>query len=350
MGIFKRNKEKKENVRKIEIPQILENEFDSILELGSSIIIYNIEKETPVQHRNSEKTNLMTAKALKIGQEGFMNFDASDSIAFEVRESQELNKVLLEAIANEYEKQNSLNNEVCNYLGMVDSIGNGYGVTRKSKVVENYVKENIVPRILEEREQKRLRIEENNRQRQAREDFRASLNAKNYVAEMEEIKQERLENLYLEKINVSEIDGRKYEDYDGINTKTGEILRIRRLDKVGKDGEGMYLYQGYVYSTMNKDDVEILGKGRPMGAPVCFELPARMSDIEASRDSEYMKKVLDLISRDDNEIDYKHLTYIGGIDKEGNVTRDGVSNSKAIRATVEKLKENFGRENEEQEK
>ena len=141
--------------------------------------------------------------------------------------------------------------------------------------------------------------------------------------------------------------GKTYFNYDGVNIETGDVLRIRNVNKVGKDGSGTYLYSAYIDNTPNEHDVEVLGK-TPMGFPVCFELPKRLEDIVRDGDLKEIRQVLQLLSNGRNFENHKQLNYIGGIDKNGQVNRSAISSSSAIQATIEKMKTQFAEQMEQQ--
>lgn len=167
------------------------------------------------------------------------------------------------------------------------------------------------------------------------------VDARGYVAQKQETMKRRRENPYLRKVRQYEIKGKIYEDYDGINMETGDILRIRKLEKIGKDGSGTYLYQGYVHSTSNEDDAEILDEGKPMGVPVCFDLPKRFSDIEAVNNLQEVRTILELLSDTSKYGNYASLSYIGGLDKNGKLNHNTEPDSLAIANTIKRLIQEF---------
>lgn len=352
MGIFNRKKDRFQEIQEDENwigeerNPIFEEQYHST-DRRYTITIFGKRKELEIQHRNKERTNLILAKAMKVRDGDVFVIDAADDIAFEIKDWQDMNdRNILQAVANQYERQAEVKNEVCHYLGIVDYTERGYEITKKSQKVQEYINQQIVPRILEEREIKRQRklasyreIQETQKEESRK--FRERLNAVDYIKSMEQLKKQRMVNPYLEKTQEYKIDGRTYEDYNGVNIFNGEVLKIRKLDKVGKDElTGNYLYQGYIQSTPNEDDVEILAKGRPFGANVCFEVPERLSDLEKMQNPFEIDRILALLSRG-VKLQTKELEYIGKIDKDWRVDYQSEPTSAGIKTAVQALKDKF---------
>ena len=328
---------------------IFNNSFNS-REKGYTITIFGVEEQgLKAKHRNGEITKLMLAKAIKVRDGDALMVDLADDIAFELKEGQLPDGNVLQAVAYEYEKRNEIENKICDYLGIVDYTDKGYEITQKSQKVEQYVTQKVVPEILEQRRAREELLAEKYAKRQEQEKererkFLEDLDARGYVAQVQETMKKRMENPYLRKVRQYKIDGKTYEDYDGINVETGNILRIRRLDKVGKDGSGTYLYQGYVHSTPNEDDVEYLDKAL-MGIPVCFDLPKRFSDIEIANNPEEIRTILELLSNAEKYSNREGLSYIGGIDKNGKLNHNAEPDSFGIANAIKRLTQEYDKNN-----
>ena len=331
--------------------EIFNNTFNS-REKGYTITIFGVEEQgLKAKHRNGEITKLMLAKAIKTRNGDALRVDSADDIAFELKEGQQPDDKVLQAVAYEYERQKVLKNKaICDYLGIVNYTDKGYEITQKSQKIDQYVNQNVVPKILEQRKAREDFIANRHAQRQEQEKererkFLENLDARGYVAQMQETMKRRIGNPYLRKVGQYKINGRTYEDYDGINIRTGDILRIRRLDKVGKDGSGTYLYQGYVHSTPNENDVETLGEETPMGIPVCFDLPKRFSDIEITNNPEEIRTILELLSDAGKYSNRKGLSYIGGIDKKGKLNHNAEPDSLGIANVIKRLTQEYAKNN-----
>ena len=171
--------------------EIFNNSFQSI-EKGYTITIFGIEEQgLKAKHRNGEITKLMLAKAIKVRDGDALIVDLADDIAFELKEGQQPDGNVLQAVAYEYEKRNALENKICDYLGIVDYTDQGYEINQKSQKVEQYVTQKVVPEILEQRKVREDFLAEKYAKRQEQEKarerkFLEDLDARGYVAQMQE--------------------------------------------------------------------------------------------------------------------------------------------------------------------
>lgn len=326
MGLFKRNKKEpkkqEENWKNNQEARVGEYDYKSI-DKRYLIKIWGVKAVKNIQYRNSERTKLMLAKAIKLREDDTFMFDEVRDIAFELNERQLPSYDVLKAVAYQYEIQERTEGEGCRYLGIVDSTKNGYEITRYSHGVENYIKQQIDPMIIAQKEQERREANARYRQSQLNERrllYMESLKAEEYMNAMQRECEQRKANPYLYKKGQYVLDGKIYEDYNGINLQTGEILRIRHLDKVEKTkNTGIYLYQGNIYSTQNENDMEFLGGGNAGEVSVCFELPKRLSDIVNEQNPKEIRSVLELLSNARNYSRNEGLVYLGEIDENWTV-------------------------------
>ena len=350
MGLFKRNKKELKKQEKTwennQEDRIGEYDYESI-DRGYLIKILGVKAVKNIQYRNSERTKLMLAKVSKLRVDDTFMFDEVRDIAFELNERQLPSYDVLKAVAHQYEIQERTESEGCQYLGIVDSTENGYEITRYSHGVENYIKQQIDPMIIAQKEQERRKSNARYKQKQLNERrslYMESLKAEDYMNARKREYAQRKANPYLYKKGQYVMDRKIYEDYNGINLQTGEILRIRHLDKVVKTKDtGIYLYQGNIYSTQNEDDVEFLEGGTPGEVPVCFELPKRLSDIVNEQNPEQIRSVLELLSSARNYSRNEGLVYLGEIDKNWAVNFRPESTH--FRKRVKELKARYYQEN-----
>ena len=322
MGLFKRNKKGPKKQEKTwennQEDRIGEYDYESI-DRGYLIKILGVKAVKNIQYRNSERTKLMLAKVSKLRVDDTFMFDEVRDIAFELNERQLPSYDVLKAVAHQYEIQERTEGEGCQYLGIVDSTENGYEITRYSHGVENCIKKQIDPMIIAQKEQERRESNARYREKQLNERrslYMESLKAQEYIDAMQRECEQRKANPYLYKEDQYVLDGKIYEDYNGINLQTGEILRIRHLDKVMKTKDtGIYLYQGNIYSTPNEHDADFLEGENPGEVPVCFELPKRLSDIVNEQNPEEIRRVLELLSSARNYSRNEGLVYLGEIDQ-----------------------------------
>ena len=170
----------------------------------------------------------------------------------------------------------------------------------------------------------------------------AELDARPYLEEKKERRSARKQNPTLCRVIIPgyKNGSRKIYSYDGVNVCTGEVLRIRGLNHIGKDGSGTHLYLGYIYNTENEDDADLSIESIEQmngAARVCFELPKSLLDIENEGNLDEIKQVLQLLSDERNFVAADKLKYIGGINNSWQITRNEKSSSPVIQKIIQKL-------------
>lgn len=306
---------------------------------GEEIMLFNLEKIYTIQHRNNELTDLMMARVVKQNVKDTIYFDDAYYIGFELPQGISMDDEIVNAVMKQYSQGGN------EYIGRLMSNRNGYFFGNRSESVKNILSEVIQERQkqkMKHLEQRRQEKQEGQQKQRKRDEFLREIDQREYLNRLEQERNRRKQSPTLkESILAYERQGGKtYCNYDGVNIETGDFLRIRKVDKVGKDGSGTYLYSAYINNTPNEHDVEVLGK-TPMGFPVCFELSKRLEDIVRDGDLNEIRQVLQLLSNGRNFEDPKQLNYIGGIDKNGQINRSAISPSSAIQATIEKMKTQF---------
>lgn len=250
-----------------------------------------------------------------------------------------------------YERNMPDNNKDCMYLGKLSQDPYDLGTKNKSETVKRYINETVAPQIAREKQEQNERKMQNYKERQEREnvehrEFVNKMHEKyiQYLKQQNEIKIKRMKNPYL-KINKNYIanDGKRYCDYDGINVLNGDILRLRKMNRVGHDENGTYIYTGYVESVQTEDDVEMLLKdGIPSGMPICFASDKKIEEIIQSDNPNDLKSLLALLSQSEELTDDKeYLNYIGKIDKYNTMDKNIGNTTKTIQSTVKKLQQEF---------
>ena len=171
-------------------------------------------------------------------------------------------------------------------------------------------------------------------------------------------KVKRLNNPYLNQLGYTWEGKKPLENYNGVNTSleetnknSGDVLRIRKLVKVGKDGSGTYLYWGYIYNTSEENDPEIKDLDK-YAVPVCFESYKRLEDIAKDNDEDEVRAFLDFMSRTSNFEKTNTVKYIGYIYKKTIETETEIidqfmeysgeeSESSAIRARIKEIQSDY---------
>ena len=336
MGIFNRfSKGKNEKAKEMQYSMKMQDGGDN------EILIYDIERQENISHSNDDIMQLIMARITKFHKNQTINYEMSDFIAFEIPIDEDINKELMQAVMQQYVKEETakqpskgLNNY---YLGRAVKDKEGYDFDRKSVIVEHKVAS-----LVEEQIREKLKSMVKNDGETFRSRIKSGANnANEYLEYMKKIRQNRIDHPYVRVANLTE-SAKAYVNYNGINVNTGDILRIRNVNKVGKDGDGTYLYSAHIYNTPNLNDDEKVDKnGTPRGFYVCFELQKRLEDIVKDDNTEEVEKVLQLLSNERNFHDSDKLRYIGEIDKNGQVNYREESSSNAIRMKIEEMKKEY---------
>ena len=138
-------------------------------------------------------------------------------------------------------------------------------------------------------------------------------------------KARRIDNVSFNKLENTDIGDISYENYNGVNMDLnnehgGDVLRIRKLQKVGKevirkaDGKTIkkviYLYSGYIYNTKDENDREITDLDKE-AYPVCFETSIKLEDIAKKDIKKEKSSFLKFLSEKENFERKQTVNYIG---------------------------------------
>lgn len=325
---------------------------------GEELMLTSIEFHNKVTHSNGEVTNLMIAKAFHYQEGETIYFNQEERIAFEVPAGAQIDGVILQKIGSYYMYERNMPdcNKECMYLGRLSQDPHDLGTHNKSEAVNRYINEKVEPQIAREKQEQLERQIASYRERIERDEtesarYRRQMmeEHKKYEERQNQIKTERIKRPYLEQVSRAYIgdDGKKYCDYNGVNVINGDILRLRKMNKVGKDeNNGTYVYTGYIETTSNENDVEMLSRdGMPLGVPVCFATNKKIEEIMQSNNPNDLKVLLTLLSNEDNfKNDNGYLNYIGMIDQYNKTNKDLGYTTRNIQSTVTKLQEKFYQE------
>ena len=169
-------------------------------------------------------------------------------------------------------------------------------------------------------------------------------------------KLELLNNPFLKRKEDTVVNEKSFENYDGVNmaieNNTGDIIRVRQLKKLGRDGSGTYLYFGYIYNAYNEKSKEIVDLDK-YAMPVCFETYKKLEDIANDNNKNEIIALLHLLSEPKNFEKYHTVRYIGHLyekeipNEEGKkvkklkISRHLVSDSPAIQKQIELLQRDY---------
>lgn len=325
---------------------------------GEELMITSIQFNNKVKHHNGEVTNLMIAKACCYQDGRIIYYNQQESIAFELPEGAPIDNVILQKIGQYYMYERNMpdNNKDCMYIGKLSQDPYDLGTNNKSEAVKRYINETVAPQIAGEKQEQIERQLESYRERQERENIkqrefvnRIKEEQKEYERQQNQIKIERMENPYLKQISKEYItkDGKRYCDYNGINVNNGDFLRLRKMNKVGKDENGTYIYTGYVNTTQNEHDAERLTKdGIPSGIPVCFATDKKIEEIMQSNNPNDLRTLLSLLSEKSEDFinNNGYLNYIGKIDKDNRIDKNLGNTTRTIQSAVGQLQQEFYQE------
>lgn len=316
MGIL--DKFLKKDTEEQQAPRIKTEYTIPSLDGKNEIMAYGLSNQGQIKHKNQEITNLIMGRITKYKDGNASYSDASDYISFELPLGQEVTEKIMQAVIKQYDREDVKEKKRSHYIGRLEQKQGIISFGNKSNAVEK-----IVRGIIDKNEKrKQEQMEASIKAREKREaEFRESIakSTSSHVEKLERIREQRKAHPTLTPQGKYQIDGKMYSDYDGIDVDKGDILRIRKVDKLGKDGSGTYLYSAYLNTTPNEYDVESLEKGEPGGYPVCFTLEKRLEDIVKEGNIEEISTLLNLLSNPGNFENSEQLAYIGGIDKNGEI-------------------------------
>lgn len=342
MGLFNRKKGKNENETKQSRTSGI-FPYSLSLSNGNKIMILSVQDNNDVKHRDGRiskiKVALLSNEYTDNGQA--MSFEPGKYIVFDVDENQKIDESFLYNLMVQYYVQGK-NENICQYMGEYNKDSKIF--EQKSSAVKNYVDTVLANNIQEQIEQKRGDLDRKIEEIYDAENWKDQYDAKEYINGNKADCANRIANPYIYGTENFEIDNKKYYNYNGVNINTGKILKIRKLDEVDTDGEGTYLYAGYIQSTQNESDAEILNKNQePLGKYICFETKKRVEDIVNDQNTPEISSLLELLSFG-TETDYVNngkLNYIGSIDEYGNIERAGMPKSENIRKTVKDMQDAY---------
>lgn len=301
------------------------------LEDGTAITIYSFVHQERLGYQDGTHTNLAIARGVKQRPQDTIHLSYSDFIAFELPEAVTISDDIMQAVMDQYGKDYKEDDKrpATYYFGQL--------------IDKTFSKKNsAVQKLVNQRVQEIIEKEKRNQQPRENYSFSQGLRINEEVSKKQRIITEtaiqRIKNPYLIRKNLRT----NQIDYDGVNLVNGNVLRIRAVQKLGKTPDGTsYLYTAYLSNTQSETDVEIISE-KPIGYPVCFELPGRLDDIiqGGNNININIRNVLELLSDGWGE-NREMLSYIGKLDNLGNITRDLQLTSDVMRENVQRMMENF---------
>lgn len=337
MGLFDRFK-KKEEPKKEE--RDIANFSVPLSDGISEMVVDGLTRIQNFRHRDNSRTSLVMGRIERVEGSNAFYLDSADYIAFELPEGQKITEDAVLAAVRQYtiNKNSAQAQSKAFYVGKVQD----GRIAGDSVAVQQYVEQTVAQmeakrsQMFQQQMQQKQRQEAAAREKQQAEDERRRL--ENEAVRSRE-RSARLQKPQLRSNGSYQVQGMAFSEYDGVDMINGDILRLRQVNKVCKDAEGTYLYSAYVNKVEHEYDVEILGEDEPAGDYVCFTLPGRLEDIVKAGNPDQIKTVLELLSAE--RPNSKELTYIGGIDRSGQIVRDAMPRSSGIANRVAQMKQAY---------
>lgn len=340
MGLFSKAKENSgESTKDISIYEFKKKNDEE------NIALFDIEQFGTVNH-GENKTKFIKARIIKYDKQVTIMPDTADYICFEIPEDMSINDLekykILEALEKK-QKMKNLEHDRYNHIGRVVKIDEKtFGLKSATQEVELFIKTRMNPTIQKGKEAFAQRITQNSGS--TKKDFKKAL-AEEYQKYSEQVtkkQEERKNEIELEEQFRYKIGEKIYSDYIGIDTQSGKILKVNKLNKIGKDSEETYLYSAFVEKVQEDNQPKTMLEGVPEGFPVIFTLKEKIENIVENGDLVQIKKVLDLISKVPTEhLQKGAMTFIGGINEEGTIYRDAQSCSIDITKKINEEKQEF---------
>ena len=367
MGIkdfFSKKRENQENDY-----SIFNCKFGETNSIDTQVFISSVKKYSDYIRQDGKKVDIVVAKMMEdlygkhdLGTSYAQQLptpEQCDNVVFEIPSN--MNKqqleILIQIMTDYYEEaKNVERNSKYMYLGYIDEYSRGEQQTDRN--VLEFINENILPTLQQENAELKARRDRSTQTREIQPQVKQP--EQNWKSGLI-VNQDKEQSIRQQRISNAEIrqkseyyynkDGKRCRDYDGINVRNGDILKIRQLEKVGKDENGTYLYSGYIQSTFEKDEAERLGNEVPYGIPVCFATDMRVEDIVHKQDIQEVYSLLTMLSAEDNFRNNNGiLNYIGKLDKYNRIFPDINETSKAIQDSVASLKQKFYLEKQERDR
>ena len=302
------------------------NNYNFVIE-GKNVFLNDLEL---FQHKDGTISQIKEARIL--GKQIGNSLEPQKHIVFDVPQGYSIDESFVENMMATYNSYGD-NEIIAQYLGEYSQYDNSFHGNDRDEAA--YVYGEVLPNIIQEH-QDRARATTRVTSLTPEEAFRNKygFDGEERNARMRYEKNERLENPFL---------GGDSEKLNGVNINDGNILRIRRLNKVGKDENGVYLYTSYIDSVFKQDEPEVLNPNQEaLGKYVCFATNRRVEDIVKKQNPEEIRSLLQLLSLENNMNHQPNgcLNFIGSL-YNGNISRDINNVSANIRDKVEEMQKEY---------
>lgn len=340
MGLFDMFKRKSvQEPTEKPVPQTDVTYYDSVLPNGLLGIVRDIERVGTVKHRDGIVQDLILAKVGQTDMDETIFDDNLPYVGFEIPHGKKITEAILRGVLNSSIKEDASHNQHQIYIGRMQETTQGISFGNKSEAVKGMIK-NKIQEIQDTRREENRIIMENREKANALRQQEILEQAKRNAINEEKIRKARIQNPTITEINRINDNGKVLVDYNGTDIVNGDILRLRSVNKVGKDESGTYLYSAYVSKAFHDYDVEMINGDEPGGAFVCFTLPGRLEDMVRNGNKQQISSILTLLSDTRNFNNPNSLTFIGGINSQNEVdTR--TTPSYGIMNVIQRMQQNY---------
>jgi len=208
-----------------------------------------------------------------------------------------------------------------NYLGQISYNKKGlfpYRIISPTKEDERYIKK-VMDTQLDIWEEKQKQIEENEKQQEQQSEFKERLQIseedkaklENYFSE----KQKNKENRFLRESKLI-IEDEEEKIYEGVDLTTGDFIILKNLKEMLFDDQ--YIYEGYLTYIDTLEEKDSKTKKELEGYQVIFELPCKINDSIQTGD---IQSVLQLLSKNEKLLKAHEFNYLGKITQDGEISR-----------------------------
>lgn len=298
---------------------------------GTEINVINQQVKFHFRHGNGEVTKLITANANIIKPGDTIIYDAGAPICFEIPVDMDVDEVYAKGFLNMLDQKGSfahLSQDQYNVLGRA-IIGNEQIDIRP---VSDTVLQSIetLNRELAKQAQDR---EWEYRQKEKQKEIEERAQDEAETIKKKEMLEEQKKNITFKEFHRTP-EGIP-QSYQTVDQNTGRIIYLAEVKKVGKDEQSDYLYTG---SMQVLDDIAYRLRD-DLGHPVVFSSHYKLDDIEKTQDPELIQKISLLLSNPNIKDDQR--TYLGQLNREGNVTRDLEDTSHVMQQNVKRLQSEY---------
>lgn len=319
-----------------------------IKQIGKNKLLFNFRKDCTFKH-GDKLTNLIKARMLQdYEKKECIAPDTAKYICFEIPTYitvTELADNNIFDILNQIGKFENLMSDNYNNLGLIDKIDDKYELFKPTGEVLAYTRDTLDKEIGQSDKMFSERCKQ--------QEFRKRLInfASEYIETNKRVKEKRKEEPFLEEQLRYKIGNTVYTNYKGIDTKEGKILNINRLGKI-EETENNILYSAFIQKKDNDNRIELKTlQDLPSGFPIMFTSQLEISEYTKDGNERKMKKLLDLLSNvPEEQLTLKEMSFIGGIDEEGRITKTSENCCTKIKEKItlekDKYKKKIAKEND----